>query len=526
MLTDPHSNLFDTTGSPGQDLVHARSPMADLIRGFDWASTRLGGLETWSPAQVAALNLMLGCRFPTVLLFGPEFITTYNDEFLPLMADKHPAGLGRSGAEVFAEAREVLTQQWNRVLTSGETILQKNVCVPIVRNGVLDDIYWTYSYSPVYEQDGKILGILVVCHDVTEELKATRERDALAERLIQVLEATTDSVMMLDREWRFTYVNGRAYKAIAPVRDILGKVCWDCFPGMVYSGSPYVEHYYRAMDEHLPGEFEAFYPEPLNIWVRVQVRPAPTGIVIFFRDITEQRKANEALIKTEKLAAVGRLASSIAHEINNPLESVTNLLYLAQSSKTVEEAQTYLITAESELQRVSTIANQTLRFHKQASKAITITCDELLGSVLSMYQARIHNSNVQVEKNKKCPHPITCLDGEIRQVLLNLVGNAIDAMLPEGGRLLLRSRSGFDWKTMRPGMIITVADTGSGIAPEIVKHIFDPFFTTKGFNGTGLGLWVSQEIAQRHEGVLRVRSRENQGTVFTLFLPFEAAIRG
>ena len=528
MITDSPSILphapDPTRATTG--LVHSTGPMSDRIRVFDWALTSLGPLTNWSPAHLAALNLMLGCRFPAVLLSGPNFITAYNDEFLPLMADKHPAGLGQPGAEVFAEASETLTRQWNRVFNDRETILEKNVCVPLVRNGVLTDVYWTYSYNPVFETDGSVIGVLVVCHDVTEELIATRERDALAERLNHVLNATTDSVMMLDREWRFTYINPCAYKVVAPVTDLLGKVCWEAFPNMVYPGSPYVEHYYRAMDQQIPGEFEAFYPEPLHVWIRVQVRPAPSGIVVFFRDITEQRNTTDALIRTEKLAAVGRLAASIAHEINNPLESVTNLLYLAQTSHQAEEIKSYLATAEDELRRVSAIASQTLRFHKQATKPTTLTCDELFGSVLSIYQARIVNANIQVGKHKKCHLPVTCFEGEIRQILLNLIGNAIDAMASGGGSLLLRSRIGTDWKTDRPGMVITVADTGSGISPDTLSRIFDPFFTTKGFNGTGLGLWVSQEIAARHHGALRVRSQQGKGTVFTLFLPFDAAVRG
>ena len=163
---------------------------------------------------------------------------------------------------------------------------------------------------------------------------------------------------------------------VHPVTDVLGRVAWEAFPGMVFEGSPYVEHYYRAMDEGIPGEFEAAYGEPINIIVRVQVRPSMDGIVVFFRDVTNQKKSAEALIRTEKLAAVGRLAASIAHEINNPLEAVTNLLYLARGNENADEVQSYLKTAEQELQRVSVIANQTLRFNKQATNPIPIVCED------------------------------------------------------------------------------------------------------------------------------------------------------
>lgn len=226
---------------------------------------------------------------------------------------------------------------------------------------------------------------------------------------------------------------------------------------------------------------------------------------------------------------MGRLASSIAHEINNPLEAVTNLLYLASSSKGLSsEVQNYLDSAERELRRVSHIANQTLRFHKQSTKPKAVMCEDLLCSVLSIYQGRLLSSRVEVQKRQRSLQPVLCFDGEIRQVLNNLIGKAIDAMQPEGGRLFIRSREATDWNTGRRGLVLAVADTGSGISPLALEKIFEPFFTTKGISGTGLGLWVSQEIVARHQGALRVRSSQKKGrcgTLFTLFLPSDAVIR-
>ena len=156
-------------------------------------------------------------------------------------------------------------------------------------------------------------------------------------------------------------------------------------------------------------------------------------------------------MQSEKLAVVGRLAASIAHEINNPLESITNLLYLAERSTDPAETKLYVQTAERELRRVSVIANQTLRFHKQSSSPQEISGEQLLDSVVSMFQSRIINARVDVYERKRSNQPVRCFEGEIRQVLSNLVGNAIDAMQPlGGGRLLLRSRVGRDWTTSRP----------------------------------------------------------------------------
>ena len=250
----------------------------------------------------------------------------------------------------------------------------------------------------------------------------------------------------------------------------------------------------------------------------------PVRVVGVNLDVTERRIAEEALIRNEKLAAVGRLASSIAHEINNPLESVTNLLYLALNSEEWPQAREYLETADIELRRVSAIANQTLRFNRQSTRPSHVSCSDLIGGTLAVYQGRIHNSNISVEKRKNAQRPIFCYDGEIRQVIGNLIVNAIDAM-PNGGRLLLRSRQSRDWRSGREGLVITVADTGSGMSKETSQRIFEAFYTTKGIGGTGLGLWISREILDRHQGVLRVRSSQaagRSGSIFTIFLPFDA----
>jgi signal transduction histidine kinase len=240
--------------------------------------------------------------------------------------------------------------------------------------------------------------------------------------------------------------------------------------------------------------------------------------------LDERHRAEAALIQSEKLAAVGRLAASISHEINNPLESVTNLLYLIrQEDHLPERAMTYLGLAERELARVSQIAGQTLRFQRQSSEPTSVTPTDLLDSVVALYQGRLINARIKLDFDHHAAAPITCYEGDIRQVLNNLVGNAIDAMR-SGGRLLIRTLDTHCWRTGRPGIRITIADTGSGMSPEVLDHIFEAFYTTKGLSGTGLGLWISHGIVHKHTGVLLVRSSNkapSTGTVFSLFLPRE-----
>ncbi len=465
----------------------------------------------------------------------------------------------------------------------------------------------------------------------------------------QFFDATTDAIFFLDRDYRFTFLNRRAHELLESGSDaILGAVLFQRFPATVYEDSPYVAAYTASMERGEVREFEAFYPEPFNFWLRVQSYPADHGIIVFFRDvtheralkeemehqlaeletlyrtapiglalfdpkeyryirlndiqasffglpaedvvgrlltdmapipglrelfdkvasgepvvnyllegslatdpgthrywtvnyfpvyaadgsitaitaasleITQQRKAEQALIQSEKLAVVGRLAASIAHEINNPLEAVTNLQYLAHISQDMAETREYLRLAGIELRRVAAITAQTLRFHKQATKPQEALPEELIASVLSIFQGRIANAQVAVVERYRAHRAVCCFDGEIRQVLSNLVSNALDAMGGPGGRLFLRTALTINPADDATGIAITVADNGGGMSEETLAKLFHPFFTTKGVTGTGLGLWVSKEIIDRHRGTLKVRSahaRAKTGTVFRLFLP-------
>ncbi len=251
-------------------------------------------------------------------------------------------------------------------------------------------------------------------------------------------------------------------------------------------------------------------------------------VLVVATEITGQRQMQAALIQSEKLAIVGRLADSIAHEINNPLEAVTNLLYLAGFSDDLAEVKSFIQRSETELARVAVITSQTLRFHKQSDKARVVSGEELIAGILSVYHGRMINMQTKLEMRHRAKVPVLCFDGEIRQVCSNLITNALDAMPVRGGRLVVRSRNGTDWRTGREGLILTVADQGGGISRSVLSKMFEPFFTTKEFRGTGLGLWISSEIVHRHNGALRVRSSQRagrSGTVFSVFLPYEAAAR-
>jgi PAS domain S-box-containing protein len=258
------------------------------------------------------------------------------------------------------------------------------------------------------------------------------------------------------------------------------------------------------------------------------------GVVTHFvgiqMDVTERVEFESALRESEKLAAVGRLASSIAHEINNPLEAVMNLVYLAQRNLPQLEANAdsrrYIAQADRELQRVKLITAQSLRFYKQSNGPEAVTCDELLAPILDIYSSRMANFHITLDKKVRSTQHIVCLSSEVMQVLSNLIANAIDAMRSGGGRLTVRTREATEWRNDRRGVVFTIADNGHGMSRETRANLYKAFYTTKGASGTGLGLWISGEIVRRHHGRLRVRSRQTAartGTVFQLFLPFQSA---
>lgn len=238
--------------------------------------------------------------------------------------------------------------------------------------------------------------------------------------------------------------------------------------------------------------------------------------------LTEIRTTEEALRKSEKLVVAGRMAANVAHEINNPLESVTNLLYLISTSTSLEDAKRHTEVAERELARVSQIATQMLRFYRELGKPAYVQLPEILDSALGLYQPRLDQAGITVERDFRECSPILAMAGELRQVILNLIGNALHAM-EQGGTLKLRLANMREHSNgSRPGIRLSIADTGSGIDPEVRKMLFEPFVSTKGNMGTGLGLWISSEIVRRHGGTIQVKSRvlpPATGTVFSVFLP-------
>lgn len=242
------------------------------------------------------------------------------------------------------------------------------------------------------------------------------------------------------------------------------------------------------------------------------------GAVLVFRDVTESRNTAEALRRAEKIAVAGRLAASIAHEINNPLEALTNLLYLAGTCSSLEETREFIEVGQEQLQRASAIVAQTLEFHRGSPDRSDCVIPELLDSVLSIWKRRFAARQIEIECDYSSSPPFPAYVGELRQMITNLVANAYESMNSHG-RMVVRTRLAERGQRLR----ITVADTGSGFDPAVRHRIFEPFFTTKA-TGTGLGLWITAEIVRKHSGTMRIRSRRTKpsGTVVSISFPLPA----
>lgn len=265
-----------------------------------------------------------------------------------------------------------------------------------------------------------------------------------------------------------------------------------------------------------------------NRWYRVrydiiQSESHVSGSVLILTDITDQKKLQETLKLSERLAATGRLAHIIAHEINNPLEAMSNLLYLAAQDTSISgETHAYIEQASYELIRISQITKQVLAYHRESKQPVPTSANELLDGVLAMFRAHMGGMGVELASRLSCGDEILVHPGEIRQVFGNIISNALDATSPMHGKLRVRCFRARDQKRNLMGVRFLFSDNGPGISAVNIPHIYEAFYTTKQAKGSGIGLWLSSEVIQKHRGRIRLRTRTSgpyKGTLFDVFFP-------
>jgi PAS domain S-box-containing protein len=387
---------------------------------------------------------------------------------------------------------------------------------------------WLYCKGMRRPGETRMYGIV---QDVT--VRKAAEQDS--QRLAAIITSSDDAIVSKDLNGLVTSWNAGAERIFGfTPEEMIGKSITKIIPPELYDDET------RILSTIARGErIEHFETvrlkkngEPVNVSLTISPVRDASGKIIgaakIARDVTQQKRAERALRTSERLASVGRLAATVAHEINNPLEAVTNLIFLAQSANSLEAVHKYLDMSQEELKRISHLTRQTLGFYRETKGATKMRLGEQVESLLSVFAPRMRNKSIRLFKEINDDVEICAVPGEIRQVIANLISNSIDA-INSGGQLRVRVSHSIQTKdTIRPGVRLSVADTGHGIPSEIRPQLFEPFFTTKRDVGTGLGLWICRSIVEAHQGIIQVRSSTvsgRSGTVFSIFLPVDCAER-
>jgi two-component system, chemotaxis family, CheB/CheR fusion protein len=370
--------------------------------------------------------------------------------------------------------------------------------------------------------------ILLAIEDITERKLA----ETTAARLAAVVESSDDAIVTKDLNGMIQTWNPGAERIFGYMQqEAIGKPITMLIPAdRLFEEERILDHIRRG--EHI-NHYESIRRRKdgslLNVSLTISPLVNASGQIVgaskIARDITDRKQTEVALMKSEKLAVAGRMAAVLAHEINNPLQAVTNVMTLLEQSSNMDSRdQEFVRTANNELARVNRLTQQSLRFYRDSVSPTEVSVAEEIDTVLDMYAKRITAKNITVTKQYQADGAsIHSYPGEIRQIFSTLLINAVEA-LPIGGRFVLRVSQSADWSKAPAvnGLRVTLADSGCGIPPHNAARIFEPFFTTKGENGTGLGLWVARGIADRLGGSIRMRSRVhpgNSGTCFSVFLP-------
>ena len=430
--------------------------------------------------------------------------------------------------EIVAEEERLLQLRTRRATYLSRVVLFTAVGLSIVVAGLL----FTFTRRELRQLSNTYEKHLRAEEDKSRQLAESRERFQIT------LNSLGDAVIATDAAGRVRYVNPVA-------QNLTG---WDDY--MQTRGRPLGE-VARLVDERTRQELI----DPVEVVRRaekvvglsnhallisrsgqeypIEMNGAPimndhhqlVGVVLVFRDVTQRRQTEQTLRASDRLTQVGRLAATIAHEIRNPLDTVSNLIFLLRhESYPKPETRQYLDLASEELGRITQITGQLLTFHREAQSPVQVSPTQVMESVLALLAPQVRMSGITVTSRFDTLRPVRGFPGELRQVFSNLVVNAVHSMTA-GGRLLLHVyESSLSSDPERKGVRVTVLDNGDGIPPGVRKNLFAPFYTTKGEGGTGLGLWVTRGIIEKHEGTIHFISSVRPGrtgTAFSVFLPFE-----
>lgn len=530
-------------------------------RAFDWGTTALGPVSSWSQSLRTTASTVLASRSPMFLWWGPELVQIYNDAYRPSFGEngRHPRALGMRGRECWTDIWEAISPQIEQVMTTGEATWHVDQHLPIERNGRVEDVWWTYSYSPVHDDDGSIAGTLVVCQETTQRVIGERERGQLLSaleversRLAEVFrQAPSFLAVLRGPEHVFERVND-AYYGLVGHRDIVGRPVSEALPevrdqgfidildGVLETGEAFVGREVPIMLARTAGaaaeeRFVNFVYQPLAEADGVRSR-----IVAHGTDVTEQVRARyevERLLGAEREAraeaesanrAKSEFLAVMSHELRTPLNAIAGYVQLLDMGihGPVTDAQHEALdrVARSQ-QHLLGLINDVLNLARIEAGRVDYSIEDVaLADVVNVtgtmiepqlmakrltYRTKIENGVVARADHDK-----------VQQILLNLLTNAVK-FTPAGGSITVDVASRHEVPNM---VFLRVTDTGIGIARDKQSSVFEPFVQadpsrTRRTEGTGLGLAISRDLAHGMGADLRVRSVEGKGSTFTLSLP-------
>ena len=518
--------------------------MAQRCRELDWSATPLGAMSGWSQSLRTMADAVLASRNPMLLFWGTDLVQIYNDAFRPSLgasdgpSARHPRALGMRAQDFWTDVWAVVGPQIAGVMERGEAVWFEDLHLPIERDGRLDDAWWTYSYSPVRDDDGRINGTLVVCIETTSAVKARRELIAERARAEGILESMADAYIAVDEHFRVLAANSATLRAVdLSLEKLLGRTIWELFPGLV--GNEWERTYREAMEARRDAHFVLPYrDEHLDLIVEGDMFPTPDGgLVAFWRDVTEREKATAERERLLALAEEARRSAELAnrakadflaimsHELRTPLNAIggyAELIEMGVHGGINDEQRVALEKIQRSQRHLLGLINGVLNYAKIDAGAVHYQLESFdLAGVLQTCEALV--APQAAAKGLTCT--VDCVSAvrvhadreKVQQVVLNLLGNSIK-FTESGGTVSMRCVDA------GANVLVEVADTGRGIPAERLESVFQPFVQvdpklTRAHEGVGLGLAISRDLARGMGGDLTVQSTPGVGSNFTLTLP-------
>ena len=538
--------------------------MGALTRTYDWSANPLGPPESWPQSLRTAVRILLNTNHPMFIWWGSELIQFYNDAYRKTMGpERHPSALGQRGRDCWAEIWEIIGPQIEQVMRGGGPTWHENQLVPVTRHGRLEQVYWTYGYSPI-DEEGGVGGVLVVCRDVTKDylaaaaLRQNEERfrklaDQLADLNATLAQRVEEKTRERDRIWNVSQdlllVANRAgvWRTVNPAwtrtlgwseAELLGRTSqWLEHPD---DGGLTRSQVRKLAEADTTVRFESRFRHKDGTYRWLSWTGVADGQHIYAvaRDVTAEKGAaerlkatEEALLQSQKMEAVGQLTGGIAHDFNNLLTGIVGSLDLLQTrlhQGRTENVGRYIDAAMTSANRAAALTHRLLAFaRRQPLIPKDVDANQLVVSLEDLLRRTIGEAiDLAIVVSDDLWNTL-CDPNQLESALLNLAINARDAM-PDGGKLIIATANArfgdipADNPALAPGdyICVTVTDTGAGMSAEVAARAFDPFFTTKPIGqGTGLGLSMIYGFARQSNGHASIDSKPGRGTSVRLYLP-------